>query len=182
MPLYRIQVKKGRVFSDRTWSNEYLVSGPSLEAARNAGLAIQGIERQIHAPVVEYRQVLVSTVVPLDNVYTSIPLNGNGERVVFDAEYLPMFNTFRADIEVAGGGRPSRKYFRGPVLESDQSDGALVPGVVALVDAAVNQMIEDVLVVECQLVDPDAQEWIACHTFAQVQMRQLHRKRKKKTT
>lgn len=183
MAQFRIQVFKRLAGSDREWSNTYRVNAADLDAASVGVPSIGSMEQQLHLDNVTITRALVSDVNPATDIFATIPLNLTGSRAGgSDGAWLPIFNTMRVDVQVVGGGRPSRKFYRGPILESDQQGGFLSPTLVTLLTDQVNGLITVLDGDGTPLIDPDGQEWDTAVGQSKVQMRQLHRKRKKKVT
>lgn len=172
MALYRIEIFKS--IGEEKWENVYLVDAGSLEAAVAAGAIIYPVEEDFHSTSVLFDYMRVSTVAEGDDIYTTVPLNTNGARGTA-GDLLPLFNTLRADIQVAGGGRPSRKYYRGVIGESDQSAGIVASGIRTQVVTDLQSAIDDLSALGTPLVDPDSQEWVTPTAALRVQMRQLRR-------
>lgn len=179
---FRIQVFKQLTGSDREWSNTYLYEADDLATAQAAGQAIGGVEVGFHLDNVTISRVLTSDTDPDTDVFAVDVLNLIGTRGTGSGgQWLPLFNVFRIDINVVGGGRPSRKYYRGPVLESDNVGGFVDPTVRGAIEASFAALITAANAEGGELVDPDGQAYVNGVTFSKVGMRQLHRKRRKTT-
>lgn len=182
MAAFRLQVFKQLTGSDREWSNTYELEAVDLAEAVLIVPSIAAMEQDIHTSDVTITRALVNDKDPGTDVFSTIALNLTGTRTGGgDGAYLPLFNTIRVDINVEGGGRPSRKFYRCPVLESDQQAGFVDPGVLGTIVGLVQAQIDANIGNAPRLVDPDGQGWIEAVGFAKVQMRQLHRKRRKTT-
>lgn len=182
MPLFRVQVFKSLSGSDREWSNTYLVDAADLDAAVTAAAPIPTHEQPLHGDVVTITRMRVSDTTEDTDVFASVPLGLIGTLyTAADHDWMPLFNTVRVDIGVVGGGRPSRKFYRPPIAEDEQVNGRLNASIKTLFDGTIADMISDVSTAGGTLVDPDGQLWITPSTQLPVQMRQLHRKRKKTT-
>lgn len=180
MALFRVQVFKQLDGSDREWSNTYLVDAADLASASLAAAPIPTHEQPLHGDNVTITRMRVSDTTEDTDVFDIIPLGLIGTAFsAADSEWLPLYNTIRVDIGVAGGGRPSRKYYRSPVWEDAQVNGRLNASIKTLFDGTIADLISDVSTAGGTLVDPDGQEWTTPNTLLPVQMRQLHRKRKK---
>lgn len=180
MPIFKIQSFKNITGSDREWSNTYQVRAEFIEDVIAAITPLPNRERALHANNVTLSRVRISDSVPGTDVFVIVPFNLVGtayDAAAFDT--LPLFNTVRVDISVAGLGRPSRKFFRSPVGEQWIVDGNLDLTVVSLFNNQMNGLIADMAAGDCPLVDPDNQLWQTAVTKVAVQMRQLHRKRRR---
>jgi len=180
MPLFKIQIFKKLEGSDREWSNVWICDATDL-ATVVAGMPDFGSnEAQFYLDNVIVTRARVSDTLPDTDVFSIVTLDLEGTRgTAGDGDWLPLFNTVRIDIDVEGGGRPSRKYIRPPLLESDQSRGILEDTVITYFTTVANQAIEVASTGSFPMVDPDGQTLITSHAQANVQMRQLHRKRKR---
>lgn len=182
MAQFRVQSFKQLIGSDREWSNTYLVESPDLDTVAAVLSDLANQESHIFLDNVQVTRIRASDTTPETDVFTIHTANITGDRgTAGDGTWLPLFNCFRVDCDVAGGGRPSRKFYRGPLLEADQQAGFLDPSVITEIDTQVAQIIVIFSTGSCPWVDPDGQEVIAVHTQPKVQMRQLHRKRRKTT-
>lgn len=182
MSIFRVQQFKRLDANDREWSNTYLIEADDLAAAVDAAAPLIGREQNVHADNVTILRQRISDTLPDTDVFTIVTAGVPGQAyVAADFQQLPLYNTVRVDIDVSGGGRPSRKYFRAPVGEQWNINGNLDTSVLTLFNDEVNGMIADVSASGGMLVDPDGQAWQTAHCQLAVQMRQLHRKRRKKT-
>lgn len=82
-------------------------------------------------------------------------------------------------MSTTGFGRPSRKYFRLPVYESDQSSGLLEPILVNFIDTTITAVINDG---GPNLCDLQGQLLTNVAVFGNVSMRQLRRGSKRRAT
>src|SRR6184192_1675970 len=111
MPIFRAQIFKQLDGSEREWSNTYPVQATDIDAAVTAVAGIPNHERPLHGDNVTITRMRVSDIVPGTDVFVIVPVGLVGTAFsAADQEWLPLFNTVRVDIQVAGGGRPSRKY------------------------------------------------------------------------
>ena len=180
MPIFRLQVFKQIAGSDREWSNTYLVSASSMAVAVDAATAIATAEAPLYLDNVTITRSRASDIVPGTDVFTTTTHGFVGSRGTgADGDWLPLFNTFRADLNVNGGGRPSRKYYRLPFLEVEQQAGFIVPVTLSTLTGIVNDIIAAANDSGATLVDPDSQLITTAVGISRVQMRQLHRKRRK---
>jgi hypothetical protein len=179
MALFSAQVfKEGH---GEKWSNRYIIEASGLAAAVAChGPIVEG-ELSVHKSTVTITAIRISDLNPATDQFVVVPYNSAG-LVTATADILPLFNTCRIDVEVEGFGRPSRKYYRLPLAEDEQDDGVLSSVTGTAVADMVTQMITDVDTAgggDGELVDPDGQSWISATHFTKVQMRQLHRRRRR---
>lgn len=168
MALWQVDVEK--VLGGEYWTNRYIVAdtGPA-DPVTLAGFLIAG-ERSFHQSSVLFTKARVATYPESDGEYTIIPINLSG-LLTTPNQRMPLFNVFRVDLRLATG-RPSRKYYRCPVMEDDQIDGNVLSAKIASLNGLVNDMILD-----CagSLVDPQGQVITSASCAAVVGMRQLRR-------
>jgi len=180
MTMFRVQVFKTITGSDREWSNTYLCEAPDIDTVVAVLPDVLADEAQMHLDNVTVTRARVSDTVVGTDVFAIVTGNLIGSRGTAETgDWLPLYNTIRVDIDVAGGGRPSRKYYRSPVLESENDGGFLAGATQTFFDTAVGQIITTFETGSAPLVDPDGQTLVTPHTSNRIQMRQLHRKRKK---
>jgi hypothetical protein len=173
MPLFSLDIEKR--LNGEYWTNRYILDRTDLGAATNSGGDILAAERTIHASFVEFTKFRVSDTVVNTDVYQVIQVNAFGQRTQ-SQEYLPLFNVVRVDFNVAGGGRPSRKYLRLPIDELEQSKGILEPTYVAYIQAN----YADVIAGYTSYVDVDGQVIDSGRVSVNVGMRQLRRGSKRR--
>src|SRR4029450_7030898 len=124
MAIFRVQVFKSLDSSDREWSNTYLCEADTIDTVAAVLPDVGDAEGQMHLDNVTVTRARVSDIEPDTDVFQIVTLGVLGTRgTAGDGDWLPLFNTVRVDIDVAGGGRPSRKYYRSPLLEGGQSRG-----------------------------------------------------------
>lgn len=162
------------------WGNVYLLDAGSMEAAIAAGALIYAMEEELHLPVVTLEYMRVSTTVESDGVFTTVPLNTVGTSGQ-PGQAVPLFVTARLDMPVVGGGRPSRKFYRGVLTEAVVEVNSLVTGDLAYIAGNFNTLISDLAGLGSPLVDPQGQELDSAVLYPKPQMRQLHRKRRRVT-
>jgi len=174
-PSHKIEIFKS--YLGENWGNVYIVSAGSMEAAVSALAVIYDHEEALHSVSVNFDYARVSTWAAGDSSYTTVPLNSPGE---FEqtGNLMPLFVTARVDIQVIGGGRPSRKFYRGVLDEPAVNFNVLDGTRRAQITTNVQDMIDDLKTLGAPLVDPDGQVLNTASTFNGPQMRQLHRKRR----
>src|SRR4029450_13705014 len=182
MAIFRVQVFKSLDSSDREWSNTYLCEADTIDTVAAVLPDVGDAEGQMHLDNVTVTRARVSDIEPDPDLFQIVTLGVVGSRgTAGDGDWLPLFNAVRVDIDVAGGGRPSRKYYRSPLLGGDRARGVLEDTVITFFNTAVAQIITVFETGSAPLVDPDGQALVTPHTFSKVAMRQLHRKRRKAT-
>lgn len=178
MPAFRVEVFKS--YQGEKWENVYLLQGTSIELAATAGAEIAEMERRFHLDQVMFDYVRVSSTIEGDDLYVTIPIGQPGLRGA-QSDMYPLFATLRVDILVVGSGRPSRKYYRG-VLEESEVQGGFISGSLR---SSVSAVIDEVIAgseafPQLPLVDPDDQPWDSAVVYPKPQMRQLTRGRRRR--
>jgi hypothetical protein len=177
MALYQVDIEKflqGPGFQNNYWTNVYYCEAASVADATTFMNAVVACERPIHMTTVTFTKGRVRLAAP-GNPGSVIPLALLGTRTAGDA--LPLYCTFRVDLGTSIG-RPSRKYLRGPVGETDNSNGSLIAGTTTLIT---NSYITPLLAIAA-LRDVDGEPFINGTAIAPVQMRQLRRGKRRLAT
>lgn len=177
MPRYRIQTFKN-IGGGKEWSNSYWVQAVDLDEAQGFGSTIINAEGSIHRANVNFVRYRVSTAMPEDGVFVTVPVNFAGGLAIASGQ-LPLWDTVRVDFAVFGG-RPSYKFLRLPLEELDQQDGVLT----SFFANQVKTFYADVLgtitvggVVTSGLTDESGQAFVGITVHPRVQMRQTFRRR-----
>jgi len=142
-PLWQVDIQKR--LGTEYWTNIYHCGRSNLAAAQAFADTIVVMERQLHMTDVVFVSYRVSPF-PGPSEGTVTPLGVFGLQT--QADYLPLFNVLRVDFPVTSG-RPSRKYYRMPMAEANQVNGALTPAALTGFQA----------IVEPFITDPNASGW-----------------------
>jgi hypothetical protein len=180
MAAFLVQVFKTHPLENRPWSNVYRINAADLTAAVDGAVIIIPAEQAFHNAATQFTYARISSAVEGDDVYTTFPINEGGDRTD-PADNLPLWNTVRVLINVFGGGRPSQKFYRLPLGEGDVNNYVIQSGVITLIQSTLTTLIDDMDNNGTPLQDPDGQNWGAVTVQERVQMRQLHRKRRRST-
>lgn len=174
LPTWRIQIVKE--LGNEVWSNDYLTDDVTIEDAQDLSALLQTWERNIHMDSVLFSYIRVSSYAPDDRIFRHLTTNVPG--LVTATAYLPLFNTLRVDLGTTDSD-PARKYYRCPVSESTQTSGVF--------DGAYRTTIAGLITtylitpgVLGHLVTTKGNTVVTATPYIYVQMRQLHRRRKKK--
>lgn len=178
MPHYKIEIFKG-TSSTVDWSNVYHAVASTLDDAVEIANDVVFIERDVFMEYIYFFRMRVTVNDPGFNGFTIVPLTGTGTRGT-PSFSLPLWNTFRVDFLV-DGGRPSRKFLRGPVLQSDQNGDQLTTGGIAFI--AENYVLPMTALFSADgiadgLVDESGNVFSSAQVHNFVQMRQMHRRRR----
>lgn len=157
------------------WSNRYVIEAASLPAALTFAAAIRSIEHTCTANIATLTKYRVSSDNVGDDVYQIINDNEAGARAV-DSFPLALFNRARIDFNTVGGGRPSRKYWCGPLVENDVQGGVLEASYRNFIDTNYASALLSIT----GFVDVDGQAFSSASVFPDVAMRQLRRGSKRK--
>lgn len=176
--MYKIQIFKKHPLEPRQWSNVYLVDTESLETATAAMALIYAAETAFHNEATTFDHSVASVWPDSGGVFISVPLNSPGDRAD-PADNLPLWNTLRVDLTMDGGGRPGRKYYRLPLGESDVANYVVNSGLLGDVKTTLDALIADLTSLGAPWVDNDVQTVAESLPNPRVQMRQLHRKRRR---
>lgn len=175
-PLWRIETVKQ--LNNEVWSNDWLTDDATIDDAQDLAAILQTFERNIHMSAVQFTYIRVSSYIPGDRTFRNLQTNLPGLNDTLD--YLPLFNTVRLNLQTADSD-PGRKYFRCPVPELQQTNGVLVPSYITFLSTQVATYLVAENALE-HLVTPKGNRVTSATIFPNVQMRQLHRRRKKKVT
>lgn len=175
---YRVEVRKSAFGHE--WSNDYLLSTSSLTQAATFANALAAMERGFHGDVVLFEWVRTSTLAVGDRQFIHTPINLHGQSDTGGGtNLLPLFNTIRVDLGTASSD-PARKYYRQPILETQQSNGTLDPTLATAISTDVASAI--IGGTPIPVVTTKGNAVVSVSVFSQVQMRQLFRRRRKKVT
>lgn len=178
---FLVQIFKSHPLEPRAWSNDYVVDAGTLETGVAALAIIYAAESTFHNAATTFTHALVSSTVEFDNVFQSVPLNSPGERAN-PADNLPLWNTVRLDVTATGGGRPGRKFYRLPLGESDVANYIIDSGLAGEIKSAMDGVIADLAALGVPWLVNGERAASETNVFAKVQMRQLHRKRRRTPT
>lgn len=173
MAVWKIDIEKQ--LGTEFWTNVYHVEQSGQLAAASAGQLIANQEQNLHHPAVTVTRMRVS-LAGEGNEGTIYPLNLPGEGN--DGQYLPLFNVLRVDFGVASG-RPSRKYYRLPVVETVVENGSFTTAYLSAIQVYLDALLAPVN--QINLCDVDGQVIVSAAPFRPVGMRQLRRGSRRRT-
>lgn len=176
MPVFRVQVHYAFGAAGK-WSNVWHVSGASLSVCENE-FRVTGVPDLL--PLLHNRCQLVSLLVSdLDGTtFITTPINAAGTSEITD-ELLPLYNSAKVLFSDGSFGRPDYKFFKGLLTELMQADGTITPGVADDIDTLVEALITDMAATDVVLVSADNDQYESASVQPAVQMRQMHRKRRR---
>lgn len=176
MALFQVDIQKQ--YQQTFWTNVYHVRADSVSQSLATVNLLVDAEAEIHHNTVLIQKARVSTAAAGDDTFTTVNYNRAGERIG-NVELLPLFNTLRIDVNTASG-RPSRKYYRGVLSEGDIVGNQITASFANVITLLVDAFATDAS--DSGYVDVDDQEFISAVIFPRVQMRQLRRGSRKRTT
>jgi len=174
---YLLQVFKTHPLNTRPWSNDYKVDTSVLDTAIAALALVYSAETGFHNASTTFTHAVVSDLAVGSDVFSSVPLNSPGERSDPGDNY-PLWNTLRVDITAAGGGRPGRKFYRLPLGEGDVTNYVVASGLRGTIKTALDGLIADLTSLGAPWVIGTGRDAVESFPQVNVQMRQLHRKRR----
>lgn len=177
---FKIEAKKHHLGSDHKWSNDYYVTAGSItDAVDIANGPILTFEKIIHLPSIFLDEMLVSTIPTSDGEFVSVGINTLGENGLGMGDELPMWNVVLVKLQAATG-RPALKYIRAPITEDNTADGLLDAGFVSAYNGYVSALFADMGdLAEGLLCKSTGVPLVSGATSNIVQMRQVHRKRRR---
>jgi hypothetical protein len=126
---------------------------------------------------------LVKTLIsdPLSTDFVEAIYNNNGASG-FDDSILPLFNCVKVFFQPTGFGRPDYKFVKGFLTEANSTSTEVDPAQAAHVDSVFTALLAAMVTAGASLIAEDGALWTSPSVQSAIQMRQLHRKRKKKVT
>ena len=176
MPLPGTRLTIEKMYQNEYWTNVYFLAGSIGDSASTAA-SILGAEMAITSDDVLFTKMRLDDNTPDTEVYASSPINLFGLYDLGASQMLPLFNVVRVDF-AAGTGRPSRKYLRGILSESDVNFNSILSGMVSTIQTNYATVLAGL----AGYVDIDGDEIATGVVHPFVGMRQLRRGSKKKTT
>lgn len=162
---------------DRFWTNRFYVNALNIDAA--AAWANTTLATFFQADLDEAFSIVKTDVDHLaDHTFVTTPLALPG--LSTNGHYLPLFNTVKVDVAVAGHGRNDGKFVRGWLVEAVVDDGNIDESARSTYETHWNGLISDSTTAGVDIVDKDGNLWQVASVRKRIQMRQEHRKRKKK--
>lgn len=160
------------------WVNRYFTTD-AVDAAGDTLDALVAAHVAVHLASVLITKARIDDNVEGTDNFDTVSYNTAGTRSLgSDVQVmLPLFNVARVDFDVSGGGRPSRKYLRGTLIEGEVGFTGLASGLVAALNT-----YADAVVAIGTICDPQGNLFVDGVVWPYVQMRQLRRGSKKKST
>lgn len=172
-PNWRIQIVKS--LGMEVWSNDWLTDDVLMLDAQDLANELIAFEKSIHTTDVLFQYCRISSMIENDRVFRHFTINLPG--LVGAGDYLPLYCTVRMDMSTEDSD-PCRKYFRIPVKESDQTNGAFLSGYMSTLGASIISGLATPGVLS-HIVSGKGNSCDGAAIFPRVQMRQLNRRRRK---
>jgi len=178
MALFRVQVFYERGLTGK-WTNVWHTDAADIIAADNAFATVM---EPLLLAMLDSSCNLVKYLVsdPATDAFVIDPRNEAGTSTG-SGDLLPLFNSAKVYFDPAGFGRPDYKFFKGFVTESLQTNGVLQSTAQTYIDTQCSDMVTDMAANSTPLVADDGSQYSAVSVQPNVQMRQMHRRRKKVT-
>lgn len=173
-PIWRIEIVKSK--AGEQWANDYLTDIATLPDAEDLASILLGFERDIHTTAVFFDYIRVSSFLAFDRVFRHLVVNEAGVQASGDS--LPLYCTARMDMSTFSSD-PARKYYRLPVAEAWQTNGFIDAAVLTMWAASINTHLIATSAIG-NIVTNAGHNCLTASFNPAVQMRQLHRHRRKK--
>lgn len=177
MAQFLIQLKYQRGTSEK-WSNVWRVESASLSVA--AAAAVDTLAPAMahlldsSCKIVEALTRTPGTPGAFITAALSIVGSSTGSGSI-----LPLFNTAKVLFPILSGGRPDYKYLKGFLTESITEDEQISSTTLSGITTVLTGMISDMATAGATLVDNGGSNYSEVTPQAAVQMRQMHRKRRR---
>lgn len=173
---HRIEIHKS--LGGEEWCNTYLMECVTMAEAATFAALLTTFEQHLHRDNVHFDYAIASTLTVGDRVFRHIPINLFGIQTLAGASYMPLWNVLRVDFQTADSD-PCRKYYRMPVLESAQTSGVFESAEVTNFNSVIATYFFGTVMAD-NLYSPKGHLVVSGSAHPQLQMRQLHRKRRHK--
>lgn len=176
MPVFRIQVfyQLGTIGK---WSNVWHALSADIPTLLTdvSAVMVPDLQPALH-PDATLLRTLISDLDGDLFVTTEQNVGGSSSE---SGSLLPLFNSVKVLLNSGELGRPDLKYIKGFVTEDMQTDGVLEPTQQSAIDVRFTTLLSDMAAAGSPLVTLGGSEYVSASVQAAVQMRQMHRKRKK---
>lgn len=173
-PIWRIEINKS--YGAESWANDYLTDDATILDAQDLSALLLTFEQQMHTTAVFFNYIRISSTAPADRYFRHIAINQPGIQAAGDS--LPLYCTARLDMPTSTSD-PCRKYYRLPIAEGWQTNGFIAGSVMTMWAASINTYLVTPSVLS-HIVTNAGNKVISASFNPAVQMRQLHRHRRKK--
>jgi len=177
MAQFLIQLKYQRGTGEK-WSNVWRVEATDLftAAAAATGTLAPAVAHLID-PSCQIVEALTRTPgTPGAFITAALALVGELSGV---GSMLPLFNAARVLFPLLSGGRPDIKYLKGLIGEDNSGAGLIASSTLSGINTILTALISDMATAGATLVDNGGQNYSVVTVQEAIQMRQMHRKRRR---
>lgn len=178
MAIFRVQVFYSMGALGK-WSNVYHADGTSLADVLSAfqDNMQEPLRTLLHVQGILEKVLISSTT---DDTFLEAPIllggaNGDTEQV------MPLFNSIKVFFQTDALGRPDYKFVKGTLTDDANEGGFVASSVVTGVRSAYLDIISDMSTASAPLVSESGDLWTDVAVQTLIQMRQLHRRRRRTT-
>lgn len=159
------------------WSNVYHIDAPDLPGAlvQFTDFMKDPLLGLLHSTA-RITKVLASSL--LDDTFSELSVEEAGTSAFTDSA-LPFFDCVKLLIATAGLGRPDVKFLKGWLTEGNSSSGSIDSTPLGDVLTDFQGMIDSLATEGTPLVSENGDEWATASAPPLIQMRQMHRKRRR---
>ena len=178
MAVARMQVFYSRLGTQK-WSNVYHVDAPDLVSAADTF----EVEMQpellllLHVSCLLDKVLISSTT---DDTFVERLIGQGGDNGDTD-DLMPLFNSIKVFFAPDGLGRPDYKFLKGTLTDDANESGFIASSVVTNVITNFEAIISGMSGGSCPLVSENGDLWTGVTVQSEIQMRQMHRRRKRAT-
>jgi hypothetical protein len=177
MPLFRIQVfyQQGTGIK---WTNVYHVDAVDLftAAAAASGTLAPALAPFLHVSAQIVKTLTSDPTTPGSFIEDALGIVGSNGDV---GQLLPLFNSIRVLFPILSGGRPDYKFVKGLLTEGMQNNGLIDASVLTALETGFTSLISAMSTAGANLVSDTLEGWATVTAQEAVQMRQLHRRRRR---
>jgi hypothetical protein len=178
MALFRCEIHKS--FNGKKFANDYLFEATDIGNASALAQDWASVERAIMPTTVSFLDIRTSTAVKGDRIFNHFPLNLTGQLNFTPDITLPAFCCLRLDFTTTNSD-PGHKYYRYVIPEPNQGAGTLDPSWAAgLLTNIQGHLTSNPDMLANLRVGKLGHAATGVSIYPFVQMRQEHRRRKKK--
>lgn len=160
------------------WSNVYHVSASTLAIASASWLTALPFLVDLLNDSCLLERILVSSLT--DGSFIQTIYNETGDDVS-GGTLLPLWNSVKVLIQPNNAGRADVKFLKGFITEDKHSLFNLSSGVSTAVDVLFQNMIDAMTTNSTPLTSANGDLWVSASVQPSVQMRQMHRRRRRTT-
>lgn len=177
MALFRIQVFYQHGTGEK-WSNVWHVDAADLftAAAAASGTLAPSLATYLHPACQIVKTLTSDPTSPGTFIEAALALAGTSAD---SGDLLPFFNCARVLFPILSGGRPDYKYIKGYLTETLQTNGLINSGIITALNAGFAAVITAMSTAGANLVSDTLEGYSVVTTQQAVQMRQMHRRRRR---